>query len=92
MSDRKYTPAQAVARRAARESGDAEYLASVPSRSRSSEAARLAADRANQATAETSETHRLETYEEAWTRLGLPGQPTVPEIVARGVVRGLVPR
>ncbi len=78
---------QCEARKRQREAGDAAYLGQCGN---ASEATRLAADRANEAEADASDTHRLETYEEAWVRLGLPGAPCVSEIVARGVVRGLV--
>ncbi len=80
---------QCEKRKREREAGDAAYLAEC---GRPTEAARVATDRANEAEADASDTHRLETYDEAWTRLGLPGRPSVPQIVARGVVRQLVPK
>lgn len=55
----------------------------------SSESTRLAAQKAVEATLQPGD--RLETYDEAWKRLGLAGTPDVGRVVALGVVLERVP-
>lgn len=64
---------------------DAAAVALLPAGERAKEAARIKSDRENERTCGRGQ--RLETYEEAWKRLGLEGSPNVADIQRLGVVR-----